>query len=272
MLGRRRAVCIVWVRNLADIEAPQPNYRPLPWGNPPSNGVGLAELNAYDICGLSVIISRTVPHNPIGYILGATGEGRKELCLHPGFLVSNINYVFIENDEDVRAWLRSNPVLEDPLDPLVYCYGQYTVDRVSAPPLRRHNYLPANAITNWARQAGARTSIQAPQKELRPDPGPANAGGNQANHSPLCLPVSSSSSSDVSDACKGCQAIIGTSQAPVADPTQSAQSRIPLAIQFSSKMHTHHRGDLRGSEGETSDVKVWKRGALYDLEDWEHLN
>ena len=122
MLGRPRAVRIVWVRNSADIDPPQPNYRLLHWCNPHINGVGFAELKAYDIRGLSAIISRTVPYNAIRYILGATGEGCKELCLHPAFPLSYINYVFIENDEEVRAWLLSNPVLEDPLDLLVYCH------------------------------------------------------------------------------------------------------------------------------------------------------
>jgi len=65
MLGRSRAVRIVWVGNSADIDAPQPNYRLLHWRNPDINGVGFAELNPYDIRGLSAIISRTVPHNAI---------------------------------------------------------------------------------------------------------------------------------------------------------------------------------------------------------------
>ena len=95
MLGRASAVRIVWVPNSADIDAPQPNYRLLHWRNPHINGVGFAELNACDIRGLSAIISRTVPHNAIRYILGTTGEGRKELCLHLGFPLSYINYVFI---------------------------------------------------------------------------------------------------------------------------------------------------------------------------------
>jgi len=210
MLGCARAVRIVWVRNSADIDAPQPNYRLLHWRNPHINGVGFAELNAYDRRGLSAFISRTVPHNAIRYILGATAEGRKELCLHPAFQLSYINSVFIENDEDVRARLLSNAVLEDPLDVLVHCHHRYTADRVPTPPLRRDNYLPENAVADWAQQAGARTVIQAPRKEVRPDPGPANAGGNQANDSPLFLPLSSSSSSDVSDAGEGCEAIIGT--------------------------------------------------------------
>ena len=133
-----------------------------------------------------------MPHNAIRYILGPAGEGRKELCLHPRFPLSYINYVLIENDKDVRAWLLSHPVLEDPLDLLVYCHRRYTADRVPTPPLTRHNYPPENAIADWARQAGARTGIEAPRKEVRPDPGPANAGGNKANDSHLFVPVSSS--------------------------------------------------------------------------------
>jgi len=52
----------------------------------------------------------------------------------------------MENDEDIRAWLLSNPVLEDLLVLLLYCHRRYTADRVPTPPLRRHNYLPENAI------------------------------------------------------------------------------------------------------------------------------
>jgi len=117
-----------------------------------------------------------VPHNAIRYILGVAGEGRKKLCLYPGFPLSYINYVFIENDEHIRAWLLLNPVLEDPLELLVYCHRRYTADRVPTLHLRRHNYLAENAIANWAQQSGARTGIQAPRKEVRPDAGPANAG------------------------------------------------------------------------------------------------
>ena len=142
MIGRPRGLRIVWVRNSADIDAPQPNYRLLHCRNPRIHGVDFAELNAYVIRGLSAIISRTVPHNAICYILGASGEGRKELGLHSGFPLSYIHYVFIENKEHIRAWLLLNPVLEDPLDLLVYCHRRYTADRVPTPALRRHNYLP----------------------------------------------------------------------------------------------------------------------------------
>ena len=42
-----------------------------------------------------------MPHNMIRYVLGATGQGRQQLRLHPGAQLSYIDYVFIENDEDV---------------------------------------------------------------------------------------------------------------------------------------------------------------------------
>ena len=132
----------------ANSSAPQPNYRLLHWRNPHINGVRFAELNSYDICRLSAIISRIVPPHMIRYILGATGECWQQLRLYPGGQLSYIDYVFIENDEDVRAGLLSNPVLDDPLDLLVYCHRPETRGRLPTPPLTGHNCRRANAIAN----------------------------------------------------------------------------------------------------------------------------
>jgi len=148
MLGRPRAVRIVWVCNPASGGAQRPNYRLLHCRPQNIHGVSFADLNSYDIRGLSAIIARTVPHNAVRYILGATGDGRQELRMHPGFQFSYIDYVFIESDQDVRAWLLSNPVLEDPLDLMVYCHRPATWERAATPPLRGHNYLRENAIAN----------------------------------------------------------------------------------------------------------------------------
>jgi len=147
----------------------------------------------------------------ICYILGATGEGRQQLRLHPGAQLSYIDCVFIENDEDVRAWLLSNPVLDDPLDLLVYCHRPETRGKWPPPPLRGHNYLSENAIANWASTATPGNRIQAALSDVRTDPGPSNAGGEQEQRddSPLFLPGLSSSSSDASDAEEGYQASIG---------------------------------------------------------------
>ena len=84
MLGRPRAVRIIGVSQPANSSGPRPNYRLLHWRNPHINWVRFAVLNSYDIGGLSAIISRTVQHNMIQYIVGGTGEGRQQLHLHPG--------------------------------------------------------------------------------------------------------------------------------------------------------------------------------------------
>jgi len=147
----------------------------------------------------------------IRYILGATGEGQQQLRGHPGAQLSYIDYVFIQNDEDVRAWLLSNPVLDDPLDLLVYCHRPETRGRLTTPPLSGHNYLRQNAIPNWASTAAPGNRIQAARSDARTDPGPSNAGGEQEQRddSPLFLPGFNSSSSDVSDAEERYQASIG---------------------------------------------------------------
>jgi len=103
MLGRPRAVRIVWVCNPESGSAKRPNYRLHHWGPQNIHGVGYAELNSYSIRGLSAIIARTVPHNAVRYILGATSDGRQQLRMHPGFLLSYIDYVVIQSDQDVRA-------------------------------------------------------------------------------------------------------------------------------------------------------------------------
>jgi len=199
---------------------------------------------------LSAIISRTVPHNMIRYILGATGEGRQQLRLHPGAQLSYIDYVFIENHEDVRAWLLSNAVLDDPLDLLVYCHRPETRGRLPTPPLRGHSYLCANAIPNWASTAGPGNRIQAARSDARTDPRPSNAGGEQEQRddSPLFLPGLSSSLSDVSDAEEGYQASIGASPSPVADRSKT-QTQSKINIQKVSK-HS-----ARGSDTEYHNVR-----------------
>jgi len=100
----------------------RPDYNMLHWRPPYINGVQFAELDSYDIRRLSAMISRNVSNDRIRYILGATGEGRRRLRRVPSEQVSCIDYVFIDSDETVRAWLLSNPVLDDPLDLMIYCY------------------------------------------------------------------------------------------------------------------------------------------------------
>jgi len=265
LLGRPRAVRIVWVSQPANSSAPRPNYRLLHWRNPHINGVRFAELNFDDIRGLCAIISRTVPHNMIRYILGATGEGRQQLRLYPGAQLSYIDYVFIENDEDVRAWLLSNLVLDDPLNLLVYCHRPETGGRLPTPPWRGHNYLHENAIANWPSTGAPGNRIQAARSDARTNPGPSNAGGEQEQRddSPLFLPGLSSSSPDVSDAEEGYQASIGASPSPVADCSKT---------QTQSKINIQKVLKLSASGGDTEYYNIRKRGAPSHEEDSEYLS
>jgi len=201
----------------------------------------------------------------IRYILGATGEGRQQLRLHPGAQLSYMDYVFIETDEDVRAWLLSNPVLDDPLDLLVYCHRPETRGRLPTTPLRGHNYLRENAIANLASNAAPGNPILAARSDARTDPEPSNAGGEpeQRDHYPLFLPGLSSSSSDASDAEEGYQASIGASPSPVADPSKT-QTQSKINIQKVSKLS--ERG------GDTEYHNVRQRGAPSHEENSEYLS
>jgi len=198
----------------------------------------------------------------IRYILGATGEGWQQLRLHAGPQLSYIDYVFIENDENVRAWVLSNPVLNDPLDLLVYCHRSETRGRLPTPPLRGHNYLGENAIANCASTAAPGNRIQAARSDATTDPEPSNAGGEQEQRddSPLFLPGLSSSSSDVSDAEEGYQATIGASPSPVADRSKT---------QIQSKINIQKVSKLSAPRGDTEYHNVRKRGAPSHEEDSE---
>jgi len=151
------------------------------------------------------------------------------------------------------------------LDLLVYCHRRETRGRLPTPPLRGHNYLRANAIANWASTATPGNRIQTAQSDVRTDPGPSNAGGQQEQRddSPLFLPGWSSSSSDVSDAEEGYQAIIGALPSPVADRSKT---------QTQSKIHIQKVSKLSARGGDTEYHNVRKRGAPSHEEDWEHLS
>jgi len=64
-----------------------------------------------------------------------------------------MDYVFIDSDESVRTWLLSNPVLDDALHLMVYCYRDRGSERQDTPPLRRVHYLHQNDVRNWADDA-----------------------------------------------------------------------------------------------------------------------
>ena len=140
-------------RNIVNVTR---DYNSLHWRPPHINGVHFAEVDSYDIRGLSAMIHRTVPHHRIRYILGATGAGRSRLSRHGDNPLSSFDYVFIKNDETVRAWLLSNPVLDDPLELMLYCYRDRNDRQQDTPALTRVNYLAQNDVSKWARDPEAR--------------------------------------------------------------------------------------------------------------------
>ena len=70
--------------------------------------------------------------------------------------LDSMDYVFIDSDETVRAWLLSNPVLNNPLDLMVYCYHDRGSERQDTPALRRVGYLNQNDVRNWAHDPAQR--------------------------------------------------------------------------------------------------------------------
>ena len=126
-----------------------PNYHTLHWRPPHVNGGEFAELDSYSIRGLSAMIYRSIQHHQIRYILGTMGKERRRLRRNPGGVLNNIDYIFMESDETVREGLLSNPVLDDPLDLLVYWYRDRNDKNAETPPLNRVNYLDQPALRNW---------------------------------------------------------------------------------------------------------------------------
>jgi len=67
-----------------------------------------------------------------------------------------MDYVFIDRDETIRAWLLSKPMLEDPLDLMVYCYCDRGSELQDTPALRRVYYLNQTDVRNWAHDLAQR--------------------------------------------------------------------------------------------------------------------
>jgi len=127
-----------------------PNHNLLHWRPPHVNGVGFPEVGSYEIHGMSPMIYRSVPHHRIRYILGAIGEGCRRLRRSPMRELDSMDYVFIASDETVRAGHLSNPVPDDRLHLMVYCYCDWGSEGEDSPAQRRVDYLNQNDVRNWA--------------------------------------------------------------------------------------------------------------------------
>ena len=258
----------------------RPDYNMLHWRPPHRNGVQFAELDSYEIRGLSAMISRNVPNDRIHYILGATGQGGRRLRRVPSKRVSFIYYVFIDRNETVRAWLLSNPVLNDTLDLMIYCYRDKGHTRPATPSLRAHQYLHEDAVADWADSARGHMGnmhYRAPYVPPRFDYGNANrSGDHQDGDAPsVSLPGSSGSSSDVADTRRNGQDSHGMPPPPVGDTVASAMARTPLVVKSLNRLNVPMSSDLLGRlipgseplkggapDDENLDVPIFKKTRL----------
>jgi len=281
-LGRPRAVRIVYVlptrrgQGLPDQERLRvnvpPNYRTLHWRSPHIHGVEFAELDSYDIRGLSAMIYRKIHHHRIHYIIGATSDGRAKLRTSPNDPLTLVESIFIYNDEDVRTWLLSNSVLDDPLDLMVYCYRDRNDKRQNTAEPRVLPYLGEDAVRNWARDLAARIGqvhFLALQPDARPDNGQANNG--QANEAEEAFEDDrshfSDSPSDAADAVDGRDDLSGIFPSPVGERAESPTNRFPLAVTSSRLLNRQLPLHLLHRSGQVD--KERKRSAQFDSENCE---
>jgi len=231
------------------------------------NGVQFAELDSGDIWGLSALISRNAPNDRIHYTVGATAEGCRRLGRVPSELVSCINYVFIDSEETVRAWLLSKPVLDHPLDLKIYCYREEGDTRPATPSLRADQYLHEDAVADWADSAKGHmgnVNSRAPYVPPRFDYGNANrSGDHQDGDAPrVTLPALSGFSSDVADTRRNGQDSPAMPPPTVGDTVECAMVRTQLAVKSLNRLNFRMSFDLVGRLIQGSETL--KRGALDD--------
>jgi len=165
-LGRPHAVLIVYGlptrrgQGLPDQERLRvnvpPRYHALHWCSPDIHGVEFAELDSYDIRGLSAMLYSKIHQRRICYIIGATSKARAKLRTSPNDPLTFVGSIFSYNNEDVRTWHLSNSVLDDPLDLIVYCYRDRNDNRPNTAEPRVLRYLGEDAVGNWSRDPAAR--------------------------------------------------------------------------------------------------------------------
>ena len=212
------------------------------------------------------MISRNVTNHRIRYILGATGEGHRRLRQVPVERLSCIDYVFIDNNESLRSWLLSNPVLDDPLDLMIYCNHDEGDDRPETPSLRAHHYLGEDAVSDWADAAAGhigqmhyRTPYVPPRFN---SVGSNRSGGHENAGAPdvFSIKVSNSLSDPVDTRDRG-QDSTGT-PSPVGDTVPSPIAYVPLAVKSSNQLNAPMSPDRLVRQRHTGETL--KRGAPDD--------
>jgi len=172
----------------------------------------------------------------------------------------------------VRAWPLSNPVLEDPLNLLIYCYRPNNVSRAPTPALRGHNYLVPGAVTNLANEAIARDQLRGgsfdpepSRPEPRANPGPANKASEpqEGNDSDALLVALSGASWDVTGAGDAREGSVGMSSSTGGEGRESPSKPIPLTLKSSSRLNIQHSAEL-GRHPAQGDMTRKRRGLFDD--------
>jgi len=141
--------------------------------------VDFAELNSYDIGGLSSAILRCVPSDSIRYIFGATGEGRRKLREDPTHALHYSNYIFIQRNEDIRTCISKNTSLR-PVRPVRQTHLTHRMSIAiqhgpgAHPTLRTQPDAAPNPrdATRRSTQSSGRNQTQHPILRTRPHPVP----------------------------------------------------------------------------------------------------
>ncbi|PWW77249.1 hypothetical protein C7212DRAFT_343089 [Tuber magnatum] len=83
-------------------------------------GSRFTELEYFEFRRLCRALYEVIALVDMGCIIGVTGKGQKQICRAPYQPISDVYYIFIQSDIDIRTWLLANPIADDLLDLLVY--------------------------------------------------------------------------------------------------------------------------------------------------------
>jgi len=150
--------------------------------------------------------------------------------------LDSMDYVFIDSDETIRACLLLNPVLDNPLDPMVYCYRDQGSQWQDTPGLRRVDYLNPNDLRNRASDP-APCIGQMNSRELfddrpadRKQPDTEDAGEHDTSHL-------SASSLALSDSAYGSEILFTILPLPPVGHAKWPANRIPLLAKSLSEQN-----------------------------------
>ena len=199
------------------------------------------------------MVTRSIHHELIRYILGTTGEGCQHLPDYPNTPLSWINYVLNDDDEVVTAWLLWDPVVQDPLELLTYCHRPNNVSREPPAELRGHHNLVPGVVTNWVNEPIAQEQSRGGSfhPEARRSAARANSGlakeasqPQEDDDSDALLVALTGVTWDVSGAGDGHEGSIGLSSSSGRERGESPAKHIPLALKSSSRLNRQHSAEL----------------------------